>query len=100
MYRKAEYGKGTKGSEVLIVWFKEKPWSSRDKPFEPLDSPDGSIVAHFVADKVVFYQLVPIHDNVTPGVLMDEFYRFWNYLQEKNWRGRVKDYDLVVGNKL
>lgn len=100
MYRKAEYGKGTKGSEVLIAWFKEKPWLSQDKPFGRLDTPDGSIVAHLVDDKVVSYQVVPIHDNATPAVLMDEFYRLWNYLQEKNWRGRVKDYDLIVGGQL
>lgn len=100
MYRKADFGIGTKGSEILIVYFKEKPWLSQDKPFGRLDSPDGSVVAHFFHGKVNGYQLIPLRDNATPAVLMDEFYRLWNFLQEKNWRGRVKDYDLVVGDKL
>ena len=100
MYRKAEYSKGTKDSEILVVWLKEKPWLDQDKPFARLDVPDGSVVASFVDGKVLSYQLVPIRDVVTPSVLMDEFYRLWNFIQEKNWRGRVKDYDLVVGDKL
>lgn len=89
MYRKCDYYKN--GFEMLRV-----------NVFRNADDkePVLSVAVHYDYHGVQAFVATPRSLSCSIALINDEMYRLWNFIQEKNWRGRYKDYDLIVGGQL
>lgn len=98
MFRTAKYVKRGQRFECLEVFVYEDKQIFGTDPFisfgEPLlyfrvhnPKPDSALQVYF-----------RLKARVPSSLVTDEFFRLSQFLFEPNWRGRVKDYDLIVSN--
>lgn len=94
MYREANFVKRGRNFECLEVCvFDNKPNDSN--PFSALAIPRVYFRVQNPQheDLKVYFRSRP---NTSITLINDELFKVWNFLKERNWRGRVGDYNLIV----
>lgn len=94
MYREAKFVKRGRSFECLEVCiFDSKP--NDNNPFSALSIPRIYICVQNpqYEDLQVYFRSRP---NTSITLINDELFKVWNFLKERNWRGRVNDYNLIV----